>query len=83
MINISSKITLFPNPTADYFTLLNNTGYTLTDITILNNVGQVKQKITCNQIEKISTGGLLSGNYIIEMVCNGIKIYKKLTVLRH
>ncbi|MBC7885635.1 MAG: T9SS type A sorting domain-containing protein [Saprospiraceae bacterium] len=77
---LSNRIILFPNPAADNFTIMNNTGYALTGIKIISSTGITERILPNNQSERISTAELSGGNYIIEMICNGCKIYKKLAV---
>ncbi len=77
---LSNRITLFPNPSDGYFTILNNTGYTLTGIKIINSTGITERILPYYEIERISTAGLPQGMYIIEMECNGMRIYKKIAI---
>ncbi len=81
-LDIASQVTIYPNPTDDYFSISNYTGYTISIIKIVSSAGQVLKTMPGNQIEKISTKGLISGNYLVEINCNGKKIIKQLSVQR-
>ena len=79
---LSNQIILYPNPASNYLTLSNQTGYALTSIKIINIDGTLVKTIPNHQINRISTTVLHPGNYIMEIYCNGNKIFKKFEVVR-
>ena len=79
---IAKKITIYPNPTDDYFTILNSTGYHITSINIINSVGMIVKTITKIQADRISTADLPAGNYIVEINSVDWKISKKLSLIK-
>ena len=79
---ITNLITIYPNPTDDYFTILNNTSSAITGISILNSEGLMVKTLKSTQSDRISTSGLSPGNYIIEIRLGEQKISKKLILTR-
>ena len=81
-MNISNRISIYPNPTNEYINIYNNSGQQLTSIKILNSQSQHIKTITNPSSEKISMSDLEEGNYILELLIGGQKVIKKLTVIR-
>jgi len=79
---ISSKIILSPNPSSDYLTISNQTEFELTSVKIINMDGKILKTIPNHQMEKINIATLNPGNYVMEIHCNGNKIYKKFEIVR-
>jgi len=79
---ISDQITIYPNPTDDYFTIINNTGSAITSIMILNTSGVLIKAVKSSQSDRISISGIPTGNYVIEISSGSWKISKKLSISR-
>jgi hypothetical protein len=79
---LSNLIVLSPNPAFDYLTLSNHTGYPFRSIKLINIDGKLLKTIPNNQINRIGIAELNPGNYIMEIHCNGNKIFKKFEVVR-
>ncbi|MBK9733580.1 MAG: T9SS type A sorting domain-containing protein [Saprospiraceae bacterium] len=78
---ISNQITIYPNPTDDYFTIKNSSEYPLSSVIIKNNIGQVIKMVKPNLIEKIGTADLQGGMYNIEITVGQWKVTKNLVVV--
>ncbi|MBC7885308.1 MAG: T9SS type A sorting domain-containing protein [Saprospiraceae bacterium] len=79
---LGDKILVYPNPTSDFFTIVNHTEYNTTSVTFINSAGHEYKVITNGQTEKISTSALPAGNYLIEIIAGEYKIYKKLSIFK-
>ena len=79
---ISNQIILYPNPSDDYFSILNNTGSVISDVLILNRAGLMVKSVKSGQSDRISTFGLPPGNYIVEISLGEYKISKKLSIVK-
>ncbi|MFZ1704598.1 MAG: T9SS type A sorting domain-containing protein [Saprospiraceae bacterium] len=81
-VKIADQIILYPNPTAEYFSILNHSDFLISQIVIRDDAGRLLKSIPTYQIERISTAGLPNGNYTIEMIVNKVRIEKKLSIIR-
>jgi hypothetical protein len=72
-----SKISLFPNPSKQQFTIQLQDGLQLKKVTIYDSLGKLVKVVNTNVI---STLELSSGIYFIEIITNKGKTTKKLVV---
>ena len=71
-INDKTKISLYPNPTKDFITVCLNKVMPNSKLIIVNNTGETIQQIQLvNNTTTISTNGLESGMYFIQILENG------------
>lgn len=75
---------LYPNPTAQYFRLENNSPYQLKQLSIINVLGQVLRTIPVNSntIHKIDVSDMASGMYNIRIEFEEGTVTRKLEILK-
>jgi hypothetical protein len=78
---LSNQITIYPNPTDDYFTIENSSQYSLSGVIIRNNIGQVIKILKPNLTEKIETADLPDGIYSLEITLGQWKVQKNLVII--
>ncbi|MBK8956693.1 MAG: T9SS type A sorting domain-containing protein [Saprospiraceae bacterium] len=81
-LNLSNQIILYPNPASNGLSITNDTGFALRELTIINMEGKIVLSMPILETNWIPTTTLNSGNYILEIQCNGRKISKKFEVVR-
>jgi hypothetical protein len=70
--NDKAQISLYPNPTKDFISISLNKVMPNSKLIIVNNIGETIQQIQLvNNITTISTNGLVSGMYFIQVLENG------------
>lgn len=79
IINKSNNFLAYPNPASLYFSISNNIGYNITEISLFNQHGQ-KVLYEQNKYENINISILHKGMYIIEIVSNETITRKKLVI---
>ncbi|OJV54815.1 MAG: hypothetical protein BGO31_15820 [Bacteroidetes bacterium 43-16] len=75
---------LYPNPTAQYFKLENNTPYKLKQLSIINVLGQTIRSISLNghAVQAIDVSGLASGIYNVRVEFEEGAVIRKLEILK-
>jgi hypothetical protein len=72
--NLDSELTIYPNPTSDYFSISGNT--TFEKLQIVDSSGRIVKEFLTNDINKYSIRDLFKGVYHIN-IFNGNKILSK------
>jgi len=80
----NEDLKLYPNPTAQYFRLENNSPYQLKQLNIINVLGQVVRTIPVNSntIHGIDVSNMASGMYNIRIEFEEGTVTRKLEILK-
>ncbi|RYD95004.1 MAG: T9SS type A sorting domain-containing protein [Sphingobacteriales bacterium] len=84
-LNVNNdNLKLYPNPTAQYFKLENNTPYKLKQLSIINVLGQTIRSISLNgpAVQAIDVSNLASGIYNVRVEFEEGAVIRKLEILK-
>ncbi|HZV68061.1 MAG TPA: T9SS type A sorting domain-containing protein [Saprospiraceae bacterium] len=78
---LSNSILVYPNPSYGWLTIQNDSGLTISDITITNLSGQIQRIIQLKNNNTADISFLGKGFYIMNINMNGVEVIKKLIVM--
>lgn len=79
-VDLSTGISIYPNPSHGFYSIINNTGLEITSIDVISMTGELFEVVQHGFIPET----LPSGNYIIRVVLeDGYPIYRNLVLIRN